>query len=89
MLVQLIVLIKCTRLSLGSRTTGHGSSGLGRSDQIDADAEAWLRRVHFHLSMLLMLFPFGFNLIDSLFQEDLEFSLRSQFFIVLETCCFK
>ena len=83
MLVQLIVLIEGTCLAWGSQTSSHGPYSLWWSDQVDADAQPWLCRVHFHLSVALVLLSLRLNLVNSLLQEDLKLCFRAQFFIVL------
>ena len=73
MLVQLSVVFEGSNSRLG-----HSSRRiwrLGRIDQIDSDTESRLRRVHLHLSMLLVLLPLRLDLVNGLLQEDLQLSL--------------
>lgn len=83
------MLIEITLLFIGS--PWHGSDRctclLQRVDSLDTYAQPWLRSIDFLLRLLLVLFPLRSDFIDSLFEQDLELRLRSQFLVVLLAGC--
>ena len=77
MLIQLIVFICGSEGAWGYSTWGWWV------DKVDTDAETWLRCVHLHLSMPLVLLPFRFDFVDGLLEEDLKLGLRGKLLVVL------
>lgn len=86
MLVEFVVLIECGIAGIRTRATNSAHVRL-RVNQIDTDAETWLRRILLLLSLSLVLLPFRFYFVDCLLKQDLKFSLRGQLLVVLETGC--
>ena len=81
MLIEISIIFESSNDRLSNSTRSVRS--LGWIDQINSHAKPRLSRVHLHLSVLLVLFPLGFDLVNSLFKHDLQLSLRSKLFIVL------
>ena len=87
-LIKFILFVEST-LSTGGSHSAIDTRSLGRCHEVDADTKTRLSRVHFHLGVPLVMFPFRSHFVNGLFKQNLQLGLRSKFLVVLESCSFQ